>query len=319
MAPKARIRSRVIEGSVWILDEVDDVKIEVGTADSVTVYTLVEDWGAEGTSFYAQHGVSFLLDVTTETTRKRVLFDAGRCAQPILQNMDLLKLDPSTIDMICISHSHLDHTGGLVEMLKAMKKTCIPVVAHPDIFKVKLLTDPYLRNIGLLEANTKEKVEEYGGRWVLVRNPMKLMEGVVTTGEIPLDKRVSFEKKTTLNSYMIEDGALVKDPLFDEISLAVKTRKGLVVISGCSHAGIVSIAKRSIEITHSKNLRAVIGGFHLCDFKEERTKQIMKSLKELKAEKIYAGHCTGFEAECMFLNEFGEDLEKLHAGKIMQF
>jgi 7,8-dihydropterin-6-yl-methyl-4-(beta-D-ribofuranosyl)aminobenzene 5'-phosphate synthase len=295
------------------------MEIEVGTADSVTIYTLLEDYTGYGTSLYAQHGVSFLLDVTAKNEGKKVLFDVGQSAQPLLHNMEVMGLDPKTIDMIFLSHCHYDHTGGLVGVLKAMEKDSIPVVAHPEIFRVNLATDPYLRHVGLIGENTREKVEEYGGRWILVKDPMKLMEGVVTTGEVSMEERVSFEKKVTLDLYNIEGGTLVKDSLLDDISLVIKTPSGLIAVSGCSHAGVVSIVKKSMEISGSGRLRAVIGGYHLIDATEERIEETIKSLKELKVEKIYTGHCTGLKAECRFLTEFREDFEKLHCGKIMKF
>ncbi|MEA1964365.1 MAG: MBL fold metallo-hydrolase, partial [Candidatus Aerophobetes bacterium] len=107
---------------------------EIGKAESVKIYTLLEDYAGYETSFYAQHGISFLIDVKNKSLSKRILFDVGQSATPILHNMELLGINPNTIDMIFLSHCHYDHTGGLVEILKSVKEG-VPIVAHPDIFR----------------------------------------------------------------------------------------------------------------------------------------------------------------------------------------
>lgn len=293
------------------------METEIGEASGVKIYTLLEDCAGYGTSLYAQHGISFLLDIRAKSARKRVLFDVGQSAEPILHNMEIMGIDPKAIDMVFLSHCHYDHTGGLVEMLKAIRKKDIPIVAHPKIFRVNLAIFPYLRHAGLKE-NTKGEVERHGGRWILVKNTMRLMEGVMTTGEISREERVDFEKEAT-SFYSVENGELAEDSMLDDVSLVIRTPSGLVVISGCSHAGIVSIIKKSMEISGSEKVKAVIGGFHLIDAGKERMEKVIKSFENLGVEKIYTGHCTGLEAECRLLNAFGENFEKLCCGKVMEF
>lgn len=293
------------------------METEIGEADNVKIYTLLEDYAGYGTSLYAQHGVSFLLEIRAKSARRRVLFDVGQSAEPILHNMEIMGIDPKAIDMIFLSHCHYDHTGGLVEMLKAIGKKGIPIVAHPKIFRVNLTIFPYLGDAGL-EGNTKERTEGYGGRWILVKNPMKLMEGVMTTGEISREERVDFEKEAT-SFYSIENGELAEDFMLDDVSLAIRTPSGLVVISGCSHAGIASIIKKSMEISGSEKVKAAIGGFHLINAEKKKMEKVIKSFEDLGVEKIYTGHCTGLKAEYRFLNAFGENFEKLHCGKVMEF
>jgi len=289
-------------------------KETIGKVDTVTIYTLLEDYAGYETTFYGQHGISFLIEVANGNMRRRILFDAGQSGKPILYNMENLKLNPKEIDMIFLSHCHYDHTGGLVELLKAVGRN-VPVVAHPNIFRRNLVKEENFRHVGIKE--TKEETEKYGAEWILDSQPRKLMEGITTTGEIPKEERVDFEKEVSLGLYTIEDGMLIRDEMLDDISLVIQTGEGLVIVSGCSHAGIVSITNKSKQITGSPKVRAIIGGYHLIDAEDERIKKTVRSLKELGV-KIYTGHCTGLRAECEFLREFGVRFEKLHSGKIIR-
>lgn len=292
--------------------------LDIGKISKLDVYTLLEDYAGYDTSFYAQHGVSFLIDATSDNgVRNRILMDVGQCSEPVLSNMELLGLDPKSIDIIVLSHCHYDHVGGLIGVLKAIGKE-VPIVAHEDIFRPHLVVEPMLKHVGIGKDIIKE-AEENGGYWILTREPLKLMRGITTTGEIPEEERETFERGTVKGLYTIGKKGLVIDNLLDDISLVVNTLEGLVVISGCSHAGIVSIVKRSVNLTGDQKIRAVIGGFHLISAEEDRIFKVIESLKNMKVGKIYTGHCTGLDAECIFRREFGSGFEKLNCGKIIRF
>ncbi len=272
------------------------------------IYTLVEDYSGYASPFLGHHGISFLI----EHRRKRILFDVGQSEKPILYNMGMLGLEPESIDYIFLSHCHYDHTGGLLGMLKAIKRR-IPVIAHPLIFRKHFITKPYLRHVGI--PFSKEEIEKLAELYLL-DEPFQIIEDIYSTGEIR--KREDFEK-ATLELYTVKDGKLVRDELLDDMSLVVKTSQGLVVVSGCSHAGIVSIIKRAVEITGVKKVRAVIGGFHLIDASSERIKQTIKAFQELDVEEVYTGHCTGLKAEAEFLKAYGDKFHKLHSGMVIEF
>ncbi|AHF79791.1 MBL fold metallo-hydrolase [Thermococcus paralvinellae] len=272
------------------------------------IYTLVEDYSGYESPFLGHHGISFLI----EHRGKRILFDVGQSEKPILYNMDILGLELESIDYIFLSHCHYDHTGGLLGMLKVIKKR-ISVIAHPLIFRRHFITEPYLRHVGI--PFSKEEIEKFAELY-LVDEPFQIIEDIYSTGEIR--KREDFEK-VALELYTLENGKLVRDELLDDMSLVIKTSQGLVVVSGCSHAGIVSIIKRAIEITGIKKVRAVIGGFHLIDVSSERIKQTVKAFQELGVEEVYTGHCTGLKAEAEFLKAYGDRFHKLHSGLVIEF
>jgi len=286
-------------------------------AKKVKIYTLLEDYAGYNTSFYAQHGISFLIEIELGRMKKRILFDTGQSAEPVLHNMEILGLDPKTIDMIFLSHCHYDHTQGLVGILKKIEKKNIPIVAHPAIFRPHVVLAPYLKPIGMIEGNTKEEIEKYGGKFFLTKAPLPLVNGIFSTGEI--DVREDFEKEVEMELYTVEELEIRRDKMIDDMSLVLKLDNGIIVISGCSHAGIVSITKKAIEITRESNIKAIIGGFHLIDARKERIDETIKKLSEMNVERIYTGHCTGFIAECEFRKIWKDNFERLYSGKIIEF
>jgi len=294
--------------------------MNLGKVDKLKVYTLAEDYAGYNSPFWAQHGVSFLIEVESNDAKRRILFDTASYAEPILFNMKLLNINPKTIDMIVLSHSHFDHTGGLLGIMKEINKE-IPIFAHPNIFKVSFAMDPDFMYAGIppLRGGSKEEIEKLGGIWILSRDPIHLMPGAFTLGEITKEEKVEFEKKVTIGLYKLEKGRLVPDEVEDEIGLAINTKKGLIVIGGCSHPGIVSMTRKAMRISGIDRVYAVIGGFHLIDANDERIQNTVNALKRMGVRKVYTGHCTGLKAESMFANEFGKDFEKLHSGKVMVF
>ncbi|HDD31682.1 MAG TPA: MBL fold metallo-hydrolase, partial [Thermococcus litoralis] len=150
--------------------------MDVGKVDKLRIYVLAEDYAGYNSPFLAQHGISFLIEVKFNGNRRRVLFDVGSYAEPLLFNMKLLSIDPKNIDMIVLSHSHFDHTGGLLGIMKEIGKE-IPIFAHPNIFKVSFATEPEFTYAGIppLRGGSKEEIEKLGGVWVLSRDPIRLM------------------------------------------------------------------------------------------------------------------------------------------------
>ena len=273
-----------------------------------TIYTVIEDHSGYGTSLLGQHGVSFLID--HEGTK--ILFDTGCESEPLLHNMEKMRLNPEDIDCIFLSHCHYDHTGGLWGLLKAIGKR-IPVIAHPTLFREHISLTPRIRSVGMKVS--KDMMDPYAD-FLLTGDPFEITKGVFSTGEII--SRTNFETHT-LKVYTVKDGALIRDPLMDDMSIAIPTPDGVIVVSGCSHAGIVSILNHSLKITGNSEIKAVIGGLHLIDAEKERISKTIDSFKSLHVQEMYIGHCTGFKAECAFYNAFRDQFHTLYSGRIMKF
>ncbi len=285
--------------------------------DMIRIYVLAEDYAGYNSPFWAQHGISFLIEVKLNGVRRRILFDTASYSEPILFNMRILGINPKTIDMIVLSHNHFDHTGGLLGIMKEIDRK-VPIFAHPNIFKVSFAIEPEFTYAGPpLGKRTREEAERLGGTWILSRDPVYLMPGVFTLGEIKEEEKVDFERETTTSLYKLKDGKIMKDSVEDEIGLGITTKKGLVIISGCSHPGIVSMMHKAIKISGHETY-AVIGGFHLINADKERIQNTVKILKDLGVRKIYTGHCTGLKAESIFLEEYGvRGFRKLHSGMVI--
>lgn len=287
-----------------------------GELDSARVITVLDDYAGYETSFLAQHGIAILLEAHSGGLCKRVLLDAGQSALPILHNLELLDIDPCSIDAVVISHCHYDHTEGLVDVLKAIGREGVPVVAHTTMFRPNYIFNPFIRNIGVTGKNGPAAIEEAGGLLVLADEPFEIMPGVIVTGEVP--RRRAFEKQG-IGTYNVEEGRIVPDEIRDDLSLAVKVKgKGLAVISGCSHAGIINIIDWSREIAAEPRVDLAIGGFHLIEASTERIRETALALKELDVGKVVTGHCTGLAALCEFSKVLGDRFEQLHVGTTIE-
>ena len=279
--------------------------------DFVEVIILVDDYsGYEVRGLVGQHGISVLMKAVVDGEVSKVIFDVGQDFRVIKYNVRLLNENLNDVGVVVLSHRHYDHTGGLLGLLKHIKHT-VPIVAHPDITKPNIyIGDGQVKLLIGLPFNISE-VDKYGGQLLLTKSVLEVAPGIYFLGEIP--RVISFEG-VPKGFYTLDEGELVRDELRDDTALAVKVRGlGLVVISGCSHSGIVNIVRYTAEVLKDKPY-AVIGGLHLIDADEERIKKTIDGLKKLGVKEVYVGHCTGLRAEYEFLRAYRDKFKKIHSG-----
>jgi len=286
--------------------------------DKIIITVIAEDSVLYESPFWGQHGVSFLLEAYKDNIKRNILVDVAQNPEALLHNMNLLSINPSIIDTIVLTHCHYDHTQGLVEILKAIGKKDMPVIAHPEIFRLNFIVNPYLRHVGVMISDSKEKIEESGGTLYLTSDPLQIMPGVKTTGEV--NRQTDFEEVGIPLRTITSDGKVIEDKMKDDISVIANIKyKGIVIITGCSHAGIVNITKHSVELTGINKIIAIIGGLHLIEAPTERIKKTVEALSKFDINLISAGHCTGFEAQVELYNTFKTKFLPLHTGMKFEF
>ena len=284
---------------------------------SLKVTVLAEDSVQYESSLLGQHGISFFLEAGRKDVHRRILVDVGQNPSALLHNMRLLGIQPSVIDGLLLTHCHYDHTQGTVEVLKAAGRRGIPVVAHPDTFRLHFIRDPHLRHVGVMPEDSPPKIVEAGGLLFLTSDPFPFLPGLHTTGEVR--RQTDFEE-VGLALFTLTDGRMVQDTMMDDISLVARVRdKGLVIVSGCSHAGIVNIVKHSVEMTGEKRIAAILGGFHLVAASEERIGRTAEALSQFDIELISAGHCTGFKAQAALYQAFKDRFKPLQTGMVFEY
>jgi len=285
---------------------------ENNSVSRIAITVLAEDYAGYDSPLLGTHGISLLLQIYGPKQTTNILFDVSQSSETVLHNMKILDISPRCVDLVFLSHCHYDHTGGLYGMLKAIGKADIPVIAHSTLFRPHYFTEPALKHVGVPRGSAPPELDQFA-RLVLLDRPFSLMPGVISTGEVK--RAVEFEKNLTLRLLTEENGALVPDEMKDDLSLIIELEdQGLVIVTGCSHAGIVNIVNHSIELTGEKRIQAVIGGLHLVDADEDRIEKTAKALYDLDVKTLYVGHCTGLRGEASLLSQFKDRLFKLHSG-----
>lgn len=259
-----------------------------------------------------EHGFSAFI----ETDQGNYLFDTGG-GRTIVANALSLGKDLRTIQKIFLSHGHYDHTGGLVEVLRLKGK--VDVHAHPHIFLdrlaiIKEKDKEIKRFVGL--PYKRNFLELLGANFILNTEFTEVAEGIYLTGEVP--RQTSFEKQDP-RLFSEINGKIGPDLFTDDQSLIIDTERGLFLILGCAHAGMINIINHVIGKIKKDKIWAIIGGTHLGFLTPEQLSESIQSLKKMKVELIGVSHCTGIRPVSKLMQEFGERFFYGGVGTVIEF
>lgn len=252
--------------------------------------------GMAPNAFVAEHGFSSLVTVHKGDAKTRMLFDGGLSPGGLIENMRRLEISPTDVDIIILSHNHWDHLTGISGFVDAIGRANLPVSIHPDFWIRRRISIPGNEPL-VLPAPSRSALEGAGFAITEARQPSYLYDNsVLVTGEI--ERTTAYEKGFPLQE-SLEDGEWVTDPLvLDEQALILNiAEKGLMVMSGCGHAGIVNTARYAQKLTGITRIHAIIGGFHLGGkAMEPMIAPTVADMLSLAPSVVVPAHCTGFRA-----------------------
>jgi 7,8-dihydropterin-6-yl-methyl-4-(beta-D-ribofuranosyl)aminobenzene 5'-phosphate synthase len=268
--------------------------------------TLTMEGGGVPDVPLADGGFSVLVEVAKNGARHRILFDAGTTPDGVVENMRRLDVDPSAIETVVCSHGHFDHTAGLDGLIRRLGSVNLPVLIHPHFWRRRRLAIPG-RDPQEIPTTSRRGLADAGFEVIEEQQPSFLFDrSVLVTGEVP--RLTGYEAGFPLQQAWV-DGRWQPDPLvLDDQALIVDIKnKGLLVITGCGHAGIVNICRYARRLTNERPLYAVMGGFHLNGpVFEPLIPRVLDDLSALSPHVIVPAHCTGWRAQHAMGARFGD-------------
>ncbi|MDP2855185.1 MAG: MBL fold metallo-hydrolase [Smithellaceae bacterium] len=247
-------------------------------------------------SILAEHGFSALVKTTASGKAHTLLFDFGFSEDGAAQNAKTLGVDMREVEAAVLSHGHSDHTGGLQKLTALIGKRDIPLIVHPSAFK----SPRYLKLGEDFKINfpqlTREMIQEAGFSVIESEAPYLLLDDTILfLGEIP--RKTDFEKGFPIAHWQ-KDGKEQWDAIEDDTSIVLNIKdKGLVIVSGCAHAGIVNTVHHAMEVTGIDKVHVVMGGFHLSGpLFEAIIDRTAQELQKVHPTYVVPMHCTGRKA-----------------------
>lgn len=257
---------------------------------------LTEDQAKFNSRFLAEHGLSVFIE-----SDRSILLDVGQ-SDVYLKNAKKLCIDLGGCCVV-LSHGHFDHTNGLRFLNEGTK-----VVAHPECFERKYYGEEYIGSpFSLKKMQDKFEV-------TTSKEPLRISENIFFLGEVP--RETDFEGKTPVG-HVLRDGEKHDDFVPDDSAVAIKTERGTVIVTGCSHSGICNIISHARKVTKENRVLAVIGGFHLSRKNETQIERTINWLRRQNIANLFPCHCMDLWAFGRFAEELGS--RKVSSGDVLSF
>jgi len=231
-----------------------------------------------------------------EVDGQRILFDTGARPDTVLKNAKELDVDLANVKDVILSHNHADHTSGLMTLRREFAKTNPTALSRAHVGKGIFWNRPSNSGEANVMVKIKPEYEGAGGAFIEYDEPKEILPGVWLTGPVP---RVHPERNwgigAAIGRVKTPDG-LVEDTVPEDMSLVAVTDKGLVIISGCGHSGIINTLEHARQKIKAAPVYAALGGFHLFALDDEKLNWTAGKLKEFGLMNFLGAHCTGIEA-----------------------
>ncbi len=254
----------------------------------------------------AEHGVSMLVTIERGGHRTSFLFDTGVTPDGVLHNLNVLELRLNDVQALILSHGHTDHVGGVTGMLDRYGQWRMPILLHPDAFRTRRQVQLDGKITDLIPPS-RQDLEREGIDLIVERGPSFLFEqSVLITGQI--ERTTDFEKGMPTQQALIDDEWQPDPWIYDDQAIVMHLRdKGLIILTGCGHAGVVNTIRDARRQTGVEPIHTVIGGFHLTGaIFEPIIAPTVAALKEIKPAVLVPEHCTGWKAHLALARELPE-------------
>jgi len=277
------------------------------------VRILVNNTVGEG-SCLGEHGLATAIEGGELEAGGFVLFDTGRSAEVLLNNAKAMGIDWSRLGPIVLSHSHYDHSGGLLG-LRAHLGRNLTVIGHPDTFTTKANFKPKFRDIGIPFSRGQLISENMEFKESLKDTP--LTPNLFLTGEI--ERVFDFEESSHKNLMRQEQGVYVPDHVPDDRALIIRRPGvGFHLICGCCHSGLLNTLKHASATSGERKVLTIIGGLHLGSYDDETLKRVIDQLAAWDPHRIVPLHCTGMRAAALLWKRFADKVEFRGAGDTIE-
>lgn len=266
----------------------------------------------------AEHGFSLLIRVFFKNEKHILLFDTGSSKDGLRINAHRMGIDLRKVKAIILSHGHHDHVGGLSRILRVINKKEMPIIVHQSMFEKR----GTINQNGIITPYPQLKKERLSqtSKLVFTKKPIELAAGTTqVTGEIP--RETKFETGLSHHKMFINNEWVLDPQILDDRAIVINVKdKGLIVLSGCTHAGIINTILYAQKTTGQTNLHAVLGGLHLVgpNYKKKITKTIEK-LTEFNPRIVAPAHCTGWKGKCAIAKAMPEEFIWNSVGHLYQF
>jgi 7,8-dihydropterin-6-yl-methyl-4-(beta-D-ribofuranosyl)aminobenzene 5'-phosphate synthase len=303
---------------ILLVDEGPARRPKLGSGPRVPAPVL--DSGEAFDALRAEHGFAALVTFSRGDREHRLLFDTGISPDGLVENMRRLELSPHDLEAIVLSHGHFDHVGGMEGLVRELGTVDLPVFLHPEAWNRRRIALPG-RDPVLIAAPSRRAIAGAGFEIMERREPSFLLDGaLLVTGEV--DRTTSFEQGLAPSHQAYREGEWRPDQLvLDDQALVVNVRgRGLVVLTGCGHAGIVNTLRYVIKLTACDRLHAVMGGFHLSGSRfEPLIGPTCDAFAELAPDFLVPAHCTGWKATHALAARFPERFLQSSVGTRFEF